>query len=65
MLIRESIYIADPSDQCDFVINTDVNKEPSPYHIIIIMRVGEGKANSDRKVVFGVAVYHKNPSMCI
>ena len=44
MLRSESIYIAYISDLCDFVIDTDTNTDPSPYHIII-RRVCEGNAN--------------------
>ena len=33
VLRGESLYLVDLSDLCYFVIDTDTNKEPSPYHV--------------------------------
>ena len=57
----ESLYLANICDLCDCFITIEQNKEPDPYHILIL-RVGAGKTNTN-KVVFRRFIRHIDPTI--
>ncbi len=62
VLRSESLFKADLSDLMDINLEPSLTKEPSPYHILI-MRIGEGKQNSD-KTIYGRCIRHRDPRLC-
>ena len=60
VLRSESMYLADLTDLCDFMMNPD--NDPDPYHILI-MRIGEGKGNANGNAVYVRVMRHKNPRL--
>ena len=62
VLRSESLFKADLSDLCDFILEADKINEPSPYHIVVL-RIGEGKQNCDKNI-FGRILRHRDPRIC-
>ena len=62
VLRSESLFKADLSDLCDIIIDSEVSKEPSPYHIVVL-QIGEGKQNADKNI-FGRFMRHRDPRLC-
>ena len=62
VLRSESLFKADLSDLCNFILETEQTEEPSPYHIVVL-RIGEGKQNSDKNI-FGRILRHRDPRLC-
>ena len=62
VLRSESLFKADLSDLCDFILDRDKMNEPSPYHIVVL-RIGEGKQNNDKNI-FGRILRHRDPRLC-
>ena len=62
VLRSESLFKADLSDLMDIKLESQLTKEPSPYHVLIL-RIGEGKQNSD-KSIYGRCIRHRDPRLC-
>ena len=62
VLRSESLFKADLCDLFDFIMDTEIKKEPSSYHILVL-GTGEGKQNNDKYVFWRIMKYF-DPRLC-